>query len=248
MDVLELLGGEAFAPRDLGDDLVAAPLDAEAVHVVAPEHGAEVATGLAQVDPLRAHLVAVEHDLGLRLVELEVGVGEEEKAALERLGHELVRDVRELLGLGGGSHHEVHGKVAGAGERRGRARDHAHPGNRRELPGRLHQELRGGPLPLAPGLRHHPPEAASRGRDLEGAPGLGEAAIHVVVGQQKLNQHFQHLMILATLYYCLSKVVHWGVDKIKTAFHLVKGLKLDVLLLIVLLQKMKVPLCFLLMS
>ena len=97
VDVRELVGGEALGALDLRDHLVAAALDAEAVDVVAAEHRRQVAARLAQVDALRAHLVAVEHDLGLRLVELQVGVGEHEHAARERLADELVGELDELL-------------------------------------------------------------------------------------------------------------------------------------------------------
>ena len=93
----ELVGRQPLAALDLRDDLVAAALDAEPVDVVAAQQRRQVAAGLAQVDALRAHLVAVEHDLGLRLVELQVGVGEHEHAARERLPDELVRELGELL-------------------------------------------------------------------------------------------------------------------------------------------------------
>src|SRR5690606_39912411 len=42
VDVLELLGREAAATLDLGDDLVAAPGDGEAIDEVAAEHGRQI--------------------------------------------------------------------------------------------------------------------------------------------------------------------------------------------------------------
>src|SRR5262249_32263010 len=81
VDPLQLFGRESIAARDLRDHLVAAAIDAEAVHVITSEHRGEVESGLLQVDTLRAHLVAIEHDLALRLVELQVGVGKDEQTA-----------------------------------------------------------------------------------------------------------------------------------------------------------------------
>ena len=114
VDVLELVRRQALAALDLRDDLVAAPLDAEAVDVVAAEQRREVAARLAQVDALRAHLVAVEDDLGLRLVELQVGVGEHEEAARERLPTSWLANSASCCGLGGRGDDEVDREVAAA--------------------------------------------------------------------------------------------------------------------------------------
>ena len=77
VDVGELIGRQAVAALDLRDHLVAAPLNAEPVHVVAAEQRRQVPPDLAHVDALRPQLVTVEHHLDLRLVELQVRVGEE---------------------------------------------------------------------------------------------------------------------------------------------------------------------------
>ena len=61
----------------------------EPVDEVAAEQRRQVAAGLGHVDPERRHLVAVELHLGLRLVELQVGVAEHRSiAALVRLADE----------------------------------------------------------------------------------------------------------------------------------------------------------------
>ena len=105
-------GGQPLAALELRDHLVAAPLDAEAVDVVPAQEGREVPPDPAQVDSLRAQLVAVEDHLGLGLVELEVGVREEEEPAGEGLPHQRVRDLDQPLRLRGGRDHEVHREVA----------------------------------------------------------------------------------------------------------------------------------------
>ena len=97
VDLRELIRRQPLGALDLRDHLVAAALDAEAVDVVAAEQRRQIAAGLAQIDALRAQLVAIEHDLGLRLVELQVGVGEDEHAARERLLHELLGELAQLL-------------------------------------------------------------------------------------------------------------------------------------------------------
>ena len=82
VDLFELIGRQTLRALDLRNDLVAPALDAEAIHIIPAQHGGKILTGLGQVHSLRAELVAVEDDLGLRLVELQVGVGENEQAAL----------------------------------------------------------------------------------------------------------------------------------------------------------------------
>ena len=171
----ELIGRQPLRALDLRNDLVAPALDAEAVDVVAAEQRRQILAGLAQIDALRAELVAIEDDLGLRLIELQVGVGEDEQAARERLLHELVRELAKLLRLG----------------RPRRSRDR--PGNlRRRAAAAASAESRGcresataAPSisisscsrrlgPLAPRLGHHAAEAAGRKRELKDAGGLGE--------------------------------------------------------------------------
>ena len=97
VDLLELIRGKPLCPLDLRDHLVAAALDAETVHVVAAQHRREILAGLTQFDALRAQLVAIEDHFCLRLIELQVGVGEDEQPAGERLLHEPVGDLAELL-------------------------------------------------------------------------------------------------------------------------------------------------------
>ena len=85
VDLLELIGRQPLGAHHLRNDLVAASLDAEPVDVVGAEQRRQIAAGLAQIDALRAQLVAIEDDLRLRLIELQIGVGEDEQAARERL-------------------------------------------------------------------------------------------------------------------------------------------------------------------
>ena len=100
VDLRELIGSQALGAFDLRDHLVAAALDAEPVDVVSAEHRREIQTGLAQIDPLGAKLVAVEDHLGLRLVELQIRVGEDEQTTGERLLHELIGELAQLARLG----------------------------------------------------------------------------------------------------------------------------------------------------
>ena len=162
VDLRQLIGRQALGALDLRNHLVAPALDAEPVDVVAAEQRRQILAGLAQVDALRAQLVAIEDDLRLRLVELQVGVGEDEQPARERLLHELAGKLAELLRLGRRGDHEVDGEVSAAGQRRRRQRDRADARDLRQRPHRLDQELLRCLGPLAPRLGHHAAEAARR--------------------------------------------------------------------------------------
>jgi len=180
VDLLELVGGEPLGPLDLRDDLVAPPLDAEAVDVVAAEQGREVLSRLAQVDPLRAHLVAVEDDLRLRLVELQVRVGEHEEPALVGLLDELAGDLAELRRLRRRGDHEVDGEVAAPRQRRRDDRDDADARDARQPRRGLHLELGRALVPLLPRPGHHAAEPARRIGDLEGVLRLREGGVDLL--------------------------------------------------------------------
>ena len=117
VDAFELIGRQAIGAPDLRNHLVAAALDAEPVDIVSAKHRRQVLTGLTEVDALRPKLVAIEHDLGLRLIELQVGVGKDEHAAAHRLLHELTGQLGELLRLGRRGNHEVDRKITAARQR-----------------------------------------------------------------------------------------------------------------------------------
>ena len=87
----ELVGREPPRALDLRDHLVAAPVDVEAVDEVAAQHRRQIGADLLHAQAHRRHLVAIDDDLGLRLVDAHVGDGREgELAALHRLLHELL--------------------------------------------------------------------------------------------------------------------------------------------------------------
>ena len=97
VQVRQLIRRQPLGALHLRDHLVAAPLVAEPVDVVAAEQRRQIQAGLAQADSLRPQLVAIEDHFGLWLIELHVGVGEDEQAARERLRHELVGQLAQLL-------------------------------------------------------------------------------------------------------------------------------------------------------
>src|SRR5687767_15644424 len=53
------------------------------IDVVATEQDRQIASSLAEIDTLRSQPVAIEHDLGLGLIELQVGVGKHEQRSEE---------------------------------------------------------------------------------------------------------------------------------------------------------------------
>ena len=106
------------AAQQLRDDLVAAAGHREAVDEVAAHRGGQVLPHLLQVQPQGRHLVAIELDLGLRLVDLDVDERREgEEAAPGRLLLELPGEAEDLGRLGRGGDHELDREVAAAGER-----------------------------------------------------------------------------------------------------------------------------------
>ena len=115
IDLRQLLGCQTLHAFHLRNDFVTLTLDTETIHIIPAEQRRKVLAGLAQINPLRAELVPVEDYLGLRLVKLQIGVGIDEDAALERTLHQLVRELRKLLRLSRRSDDEVHGKISTAG-------------------------------------------------------------------------------------------------------------------------------------
>ena len=131
----------------------------------------EVLPGLAQIDALRTQLVAVEDDLGLRLVELQVGVGENEQTAGERLLHQLSGELDELLRLGRPT--RSRGRLGSLRRLAAVAASTGIDADARESSTSgavdFHQELLRGLAPLTPWLGHHAAETAGRAGDLEDA-------------------------------------------------------------------------------
>ena len=78
INVFELARIEPLGALDLRNDFVAAPCDVEAIDEVAADHRAEIRADLLHVEPELGHLVTIEHDLGLRLIDL--GVDQRRKA------------------------------------------------------------------------------------------------------------------------------------------------------------------------
>ena len=100
---LSCSGLSRSAREQLRDDLVAAPVHAEAVDEVAAHRRREVLPDGLEVQPQLGHLVAVDHDLRLGLVDLDVDERREgEHAALRRLLLELLGEAQDLGGVGGG--------------------------------------------------------------------------------------------------------------------------------------------------
>ena len=188
VDLRELVGCQTVSPLDLRNHLVASPLDAEPIYVVAAEKRREIQTRLAQLHALRSQLVAIEDDLRLRLIELQIGIGVDEEAARERLLHQLPGDVSKLLRLRRRRDHQIHREVSASGKRRGGERDGADTRDLRERAHQSNQQLLRALRPLAPGLRHQSPESGRRERDLENTLGLGEGPVGVVnLGSEELR-------------------------------------------------------------
>ncbi len=116
-DVEELLLVETPEAGNLRDDLVAAPVHVEAIHKIPTGGGGEVGTDLREVEAESGDLVAVDDELGLRPVVFYADDWREgEFAAGHGLELELLDKFQNALGIGGGRHNDLDGKVAATGQ------------------------------------------------------------------------------------------------------------------------------------
>ena len=117
INVFELIDGQSFRAFDLRDYLVTAALVAEPIDVISAQHRGKVHPDLLEVKSKRCHLVAIEDDLGLRLIILQVGVRKHEDPALEGLGDKFVGHIEKLPRLGSGGDYQLDGKIAATRKR-----------------------------------------------------------------------------------------------------------------------------------
>ncbi len=159
--VAQPVGVVAVGAFDLGDDLVAAALDGEAVDLALAEQGAQ---GQAEVFHGDAHLrglLAVDLDHDLRLVERQVHIEEGELAGLlgalaDALGH-----LQQRFVVVGGIDHELERQAfAGAGQRRQVETEDLQAGQAIELGLYLGQDFHLRALALVPGFEQEAANAA----------------------------------------------------------------------------------------
>ena len=174
VDGSERIRVEAVLALELGDDLVASPLDTEAVHVVASKQCAQVSANLLQVEAKGRDLVAVKGDLDLRLVVLQIAVGKDEDAACEGCFYKVVGCIQQPPRLHGRGDDNLDGEVAPSGQGWWRGGDHAQSRNVSRLFPECRGELLGAPLALAPGHGTNAAEASVGTDDLEGVTGFGK--------------------------------------------------------------------------
>ena len=113
----------------LGNDLVGTAADAEIIDVAAAQHGGERSADVAHLQAELRRLVAIDGDVGLRIVDLQVAVEEDEHAAVQRLLQELLRHVVQSRERIGGGDHELHRQADAARQRRRLKRRDPHAGD-----------------------------------------------------------------------------------------------------------------------
>ncbi len=188
--VLHVVAAQPFgvlaeAPLDLGDHLVAAPVDGEAVDLALAQQAGQ---GDAQVLHGHAHLRrlgAVDVDHQLRLVEGQVEVEEGELAGflgalLHPLGH-----LQQRLVVAGGVDHELEWQaLAGARQRRQVEAEDLQAGDLVQLCLHRVEQLHLAALAFVPGFEQHAADAALHtvvAVDLERRIVLGEGAEDALV-------------------------------------------------------------------
>ena len=180
VEVQQLVGVEAAHPFHLGNDLVAAPLDGEAVHVAASQKDAEVVAHFGEVETHGGDLVPVENDFRLGDVKFQVGVGEHKKTTLECFGYEGIREFEEFARLRRGGDHKLHRIIAAAGQGGRGDGDHAHARDGGGASEDFSHHLFGRPFALAPRFGDKARKTAESLGDLEGGGGFGQRKIHLV--------------------------------------------------------------------
>ena len=173
----------------MGDHLVAPALDAEAVHIVASEQGAQVGTDLLEIESESRDLVPVEGDLGLRLVVFEVGVRVDEDAAGKGCLHEFFGGLEQLAWFGSRGDNELHREVASTRQGGRGGRDHPDAGDGGcfliEIKGDGFASL----VPIFPWLGTNPSESSVGPDNLEGVACLrqrGHGVVEKVLVEQGL--------------------------------------------------------------
>ena len=116
--VQQLVGVEARALLDLRDHLVRPAVEAEIVDVAAAQHRRQRRADIAHLEAELRGLVAVDHDRRLRLVDLEVGVHEDEHAARIGFLQEVLRHLVQRTEGAGRVDDELDRQTDGAGQRR----------------------------------------------------------------------------------------------------------------------------------
>ena len=137
---------------------------------------AQVAGDLPQVEPQGGHLVPVDHEFGLGLVDLDVDQRRKgEHLALHGLHLQLVGEFQDLPGFGRRGQDELDREIAAAGEGRRSHREDPDAGNLLQLLLDLGQDLEDVALAFIPRLDDHAAETGVGKGDLEGEVGFRHA-------------------------------------------------------------------------
>ena len=176
----ELVRIQAEALVDLRDDLVGAAAQFEEIHVAAAQHGRKRRADVLHVQAELCGHVAVDLDAGLRQVDAQVGLQEDELPGLLRILQELLRYVIKLverLGCG-----DARTGSAGRGRPARAAAGTPRSASRRSGSACLAARAAdgGGLGALIPGFEHHAADDLGGRIDLEHMVGFREALEYVV--------------------------------------------------------------------
>src|SRR5262249_39122122 len=105
----------------------------ESVDIISSDGGTEIGADLLHIQPECSHLVVIEINLGLRLVDFGVDVAKPKYVRLHCFGEYLLREFEDSLLIRGGSDDETNREIIAAGQRRGHDRKQLDPRNRREF-------------------------------------------------------------------------------------------------------------------
>src|SRR5204863_7831103 len=112
---------------------VTAACDVESVDIIPANGCREIGANLLHIQPECSHLVVIEIDLGLRLVDFGIDVAKPKHVRLHRFAEYLLREFEDSPLIRRGSDDETHREIIAARQRRGHYRKHLDTRNRSKL-------------------------------------------------------------------------------------------------------------------
>ena len=184
LDVIveQLLRIEPEALRHLRDYLVGASAHAEVVDIAAAEQRRKRPANVAHLEAKLCGLVAIDRHVGLRIIELQVAIEEDEHPALHCLLQELLGDVVQTRERIGGDDHELDRQAEAAGKRRRLERRDANTGNLAQFLLQNRLNCIGRLRSLVPRLEHHAGERLA-----------GHIKLEDMLGFRMMREYLVHL-------------------------------------------------------
>ena len=151
LKIEDLVLVEAIGAADLGNHFIAAAVDIEAVYEVPTDAGGNIRADFGEIQSERGHFVAINGELGLRLVVFQANDRREcKKSALGRLVLQDVCKFQNLFCWGSRGDNDLDRKITSSRKGGGHNRKEPKARNGVELVLHAREDLECGPLSLTP--------------------------------------------------------------------------------------------------